>query len=246
LFGPTGKEVAMLTVRHSNERGYADHGWLQSRHSFSFADYFDPAHMGFGNLRVINEDCIAPGSGFGTHGHRDMEIISVVLKGALGHQDSMGHVADILPGEVQRMSAGTGVRHSEMNHATDQETHFFQIWIEPDRRGHSPSYEQKVLDPAASNGQLDLIASPIGHAGASGVSIHADAHLYLGRFEGEQSARLPLAPGRLAYVHLMDGSLEVNGVRLNGGDAALLRDEAIVHLEHASMAQVMVFDLASA
>ena len=236
----------MLTIRHSKDRGFADHGWLKSLHSFSFADYFDPAHMGFGNLRVINEDRIAPGTGFGTHGHRDMEIISVVLQGALGHKDSIGNAADILPGEVQRMSAGTGVRHSEMNRAQGQETHFFQIWIEPDRSGHTPGYEQKTLDPLASQGKLSRIAAPEGQVMTNGVSIHADASLYLGHFEAGQSAYLPLAKGRLAYVHLIDGGLEVNGVRLNGGDAALLRDEDSVRLDQASGARVMVFDLAAA
>lgn len=236
----------MLSIRHSKDRGYADHGWLKSLHSFSFADYFDPAHMGFGNLRVINEDRIAPGSGFGPHGHRDMEIISVVLAGALGHQDSMGNAGDILPGQVQRMSAGTGVRHSEINHAIGQETHFFQIWIEPDRMGHLPSYEQKSLDPLASQGKLSLIAAPMAQASGNGVSIHADARLYFGQFDATQSTHLTLARGRLSYVHLIDGALDVNGVRLNGGDAALLRDEDCVHLDKASRARVLVFDLLSA
>lgn len=239
----------MLTLRPSSERGYADHGWLKSYHSFSFAGYFDPAHVSFGNLRVINEDRIAAGGGFGTHGHRDMEIISLVLSGALGHHDSMGNAAEILPGQVQRMSAGTGVQHSEMNRAKGQETHFFQIWIEPNQQGVRPGYEQKALDPLASQGRLALIAAPVSTdvAGATdAVSIHADARLYLGNFEPGQAAHLPIAPGRLAYVHLVKGFLTVNGVLLKEGDAALLRDELWVQLDGASQAQVLVFDLAGA
>lgn len=232
----------MITIRKADERGYADHGWLRSYHSFSFADYHDPAHMGFGNLRVINEDRIAPGTGFGTHGHRDMEIVSYVLEGALAHQDSMGNGAAITPGEVQRMSAGTGVRHSEFNHAADRETHFLQIWILPSRGGIAPGYEQKRFDDADKRGRLRLVAAPDGRDGA--VTIHADAAIHAGLFDGDEAATLALAPGRLGYVHVARGEVEVNGLRLGAGDAALLRDEAQVALARGRGAEVLVFDLA--
>lgn len=232
----------MITIRKADQRGYADHGWLRSYHSFSFADYYDPAHMGFGNLRVINEDRIAPGTGFGTHGHRDMEIVSYVLEGALAHQDSMGNGATITPGEVQRMSAGTGVRHSEYNHAADRETHFLQIWILPSRSGIAPGYEQKRFDDADKRGRLRLVAAPDGRDGA--VTIHADASIHAGLFDGDETATLALAPGRLGYVHVARGEVEVNGQRLGAGDAALLREEAQVALARGRAAEVLVFDLA--
>jgi redox-sensitive bicupin YhaK (pirin superfamily) len=239
----------MLTLRRSADRGHADHGWLKSFHSFSFADYFDPAHMGVGNLRVINEDRIAPGTGFGTHGHRDMEIVSYVLDGALAHQDSMGNgtaagQADgvIRPGDVQRMSAGTGVMHSEFNHAANEETHFLQIWIEPHTRGIAPGYEQKTFATEEKRGQLRLVAAPGGEQGA--VHISANARLFAGLFDGAEAATLALAPGRKAYVHLVRGSLSVNGQALSGGDAAKLEGEAEVRLEAGRDAEVLVFDLA--
>jgi quercetin 2,3-dioxygenase len=231
----------MKTLRRSLDRGYADHGWLKSYHSFSFADYHDPAHMGFGALRVINEDRIAPGTGFGTHGHRDMEIISYVLSGNLAHRDSMGNVVGIPPGDVQRMSAGKGVMHSEFNHAQGQETHFLQIWIEPSVRGISPSYEQKTVPEADKRGQLRLVASPDGAQGS--VSIHADARLYAGLFDGQEEATLDLAAGRKAYVHLVQGRLNVNGVALSSGDALKLEGEPQVHIEGGQQAHVLVFDL---
>ena len=233
----------MITLRPSGERGLADHGWLRSRHSFSFADYHDPAHMGWGNLRVINEDRIAPGSGFGTHGHRDMEIISYVLAGNLAHQDSMGNVKGIPPGDVQRMSAGTGVQHSEFNHAEGQTTHFLQIWIEPNQTGIAPSYEQKTVPDADKRGQLYLVASEHPHGNA--VKIHADASMYAGLFDGAEQASLKLDPARKAYVHLVRGALDVNGQHLNGGDAALLEGESAVALSHGRDAEVLVFDLAA-
>jgi redox-sensitive bicupin YhaK (pirin superfamily) len=232
----------MLTIRKSQDRGHADHGWLKSHHSFSFANYFDPAHMGWGNLRVINEDRIAPGAGFGTHGHRDMEIISYVLSGELAHKDSMGNVQGIQPGEVQRMSAGRGVMHSEFNHAPGQVTHFLQIWIEPNERGIAPGYEQKRFDDAGKRGQLRLVASSDGAQGA--VTIHADAALYAGLFDGAETASLALDPARKAYVHLVRGALQVNGQPLSTGDAALLADEAELRLSHGEAAEVLVFDLA--
>lgn len=231
----------MITLRKSSDRGLADHGWLKSFHSFSFADYHDPAHMGVGNLRVINEDRIAPGTGFGTHGHRDMEIVSYVLEGALAHRDSMGNDGAILPGDVQRMSAGTGVRHSEFNHAPDRTTHFLQIWILPDRGGIAPGYEQKHFDATAKRGRLALVASPDG-AEAS-VTIHADARLRAGFFDGDEAADLVLDPSRIAYVHLVRGQLEVNGHRLDAGDALTLRGEAGLQLRRGHGAEVLVFDL---
>jgi redox-sensitive bicupin YhaK (pirin superfamily) len=231
----------MLTVRRSQERGYADHGWLRSHHSFSFAGYYDPQFMGFGDLRVINEDRIAPGTGFGTHGHRDMEIISYVLDGALAHKDSMGNGATILPGDVQRMSAGKGVLHSEFNHAKDAPTHFLQIWIEPNVTGIAPSYEQKHFAPADKRGRLRLVASPDGAAGS--VTIHADARLYAGLFDADESAELAVADGRRAYVHVVHGSISVNGQPLSAGDAAMLVQEPRVTLGHGQSAEVLVFDL---
>jgi redox-sensitive bicupin YhaK (pirin superfamily) len=232
----------MLTLRKSNERGYADHGWLKSFHSFSFANYFDPAHMGFGNLRVINEDRIDPGTGFGTHGHRDMEIISYVLSGNLAHQDSMGNVKGIPPGDIQRMSAGSGVRHSEFNHAKGEQTHFLQIWIEPNVTGIDPGYEQKTVPESAKRGQLALVAAP--QAAEHTVKIHADASLYAGLFDGAETASLALNPARKAYVFLVRGSVQVNGEQLNAGDAAMLQSEPSLALSNGQDAEVLVFDLA--
>lgn len=232
----------MQTVRKSQDRGHADHGWLESYHSFSFANYYDPEHMGWGNLRVINEDRIAPGTGFGTHGHRDMEIVSYVLQGNLAHKDSMGNVKGIPPGDVQRMSAGTGVMHSEFNHAPDQVTHFLQIWIQPSRRGITPGYEQKTFPDAEKRGKLRLVASP--DAAEGSVTINANARLYAGLFDGaEESAELQLATGRKAYVHLVRGQLQANGQQLAGGDALLLDGETRIRLEGGQDAEVLVFDL---
>ncbi|MBA3058289.1 MAG: pirin family protein [Gammaproteobacteria bacterium] len=233
----------MLTIRKSQERGHADHGWLKSFHSFSFAGYYDPQHMGWGNLRVINEDWIAPGKGFGTHGHRDMEIVTYVLSGALAHQDSMGNVKAIPPGDVQRMSAGTGVQHSEFNHAPDATTHLLQIWIEPNVKGVQPSYEQKTIADSEKQGRLRLVASPDGAQGS--VLIHADARLYAGLFDADQRAELTLGPNRKSYVHLVRGELDVNGQRLTTGDAALLADETQLTLAHGKDAEVLVFDLSA-
>jgi len=238
----------MLTLRKSNERGFADHGWLKSFHSFSFADYHDPKHMGFGSLRVINEDRIAPGTGFGTHGHRDMEIVSYVLSGELAHKDSMGNgeagaaVAGVIrPGDVQRMSAGTGVRHSEFNHAPKDTTHFLQIWIEPNQRGIEPGYEQKHFDADSKNGMLRLVASADGRDGS--VTIHADASIYSGLFDAEQALKRELDPSRKFYVHLVRGSLEVNGQRLQAGDALRIENESGLEIAHGTYAEVLVFDL---
>jgi redox-sensitive bicupin YhaK (pirin superfamily) len=240
----------MITLRKSTDRGHAQHGWLDSYHSFSFADYHDPRHMGVGNLRVINEDRIAPGTGFGTHGHRDMEIISYVLDGELAHKDSMGNGESgaansgvIRPGDVQRMSAGTGVRHSEFNHAQDRTTHFLQIWILPDRQGITPSYEQKHFDTASKRGQLRLVAAPGGREGA--VTLHADASLRAGLFDGAERAEVALQPGRIAYVHLVLGTLNVNGHTLQSGDAVRLDNEQTLVIEGGQAAEVLVFDLAA-
>jgi redox-sensitive bicupin YhaK (pirin superfamily) len=240
----------MITLRKSIERGHADHGWLKSYHSFSFADYHDPAHMGVGNLRVINEDRIAPGTGFGTHGHRDMEIVSYVLEGALAHKDSMGNgragaaeAGVIRPGDIQRMSAGTGVLHSEFNHASDQVTHFLQIWILPSRQGIAPGYEQKHFDAAGKRGRLRLVAAPEGRDGA--VTLHADASIRAGLFDGAERAELSLDPRRIAYVHLVRGQLRANDQLLSAGDAARLDRESMLVLEGGSDAEVLVFDLAA-
>jgi redox-sensitive bicupin YhaK (pirin superfamily) len=231
-----------MQIRRSQERGFADHGWLKSYHSFSFANYYDPRFMGWGNLRVINEDRVAPGMGFGTHGHRDMEIISVVLSGKLAHQDSMGNVETIPAGDVQRMSAGSGVTHSEFNHSKNTETHFLQIWIEPNQRGISPSYEQITLKPEEKAGQLKLIASPDRYQG--GLLINADARLFIGEFDGAQTARLAMDTRRKAYVHLIRGRLNVNGLALDGGDGLMFESESNVTLEGGDRAAVLLFDLA--
>jgi redox-sensitive bicupin YhaK (pirin superfamily) len=232
----------MITLRTSEARGQADHGWLKSRHSFSFADYHDPQHMGWGNLRVINEDRIAAGAGFGKHGHRDMEIISYVLSGELAHQDSMGNIKAIPPGDVQRMSAGSGVTHSEFNHAKDQSTHFLQIWIQPNVTGIAPGYEQKTIPADQKRGALRLIASKDG--AQESVTIHADAALYSGLFDGDESAQMALDPRRKAYVHLVRGTLDVNGRSLDAGDALLLDGETSIALANGRGAEVLVFDLA--
>lgn len=231
----------MITLRRAADRGSFDHGWLKTHHSFSFADYYDPQHMGVGPLRVINDDTIAAGAGFGTHGHSDMEIISYVLSGELAHQDSLGNGSVIRPGNVQRMSAGTGVRHSEFNHATDAATHFLQIWIEPNQRGIAPGYEERIFSDADKRGQLRLIASPTGEAGS--VLIHQDARIYAGLFDGAEAAAIALAPGRCAYVFLASGELTVNGESMRAGDGARLDQESGVHVSAGVGAEVLVFDL---
>lgn len=232
----------MLKLRRSQDRGYADHGWLKSFHSFSFAGYHDASHMGWGNLRVINEDRIAPGTGFGTHSHKDMEIISYVLSGNLAHKDSMGNVKGIPPGDVQRMSAGSGVQHSEFNHADGQSTHFLQIWIQPNVIGIEPGYEQKTIPELEKRGHLRLVACPDGENGS--VSIHADALLYAGLFDGTEQAELELNPERKAYVFLIRGSLLVNDKQLASGDALLVEQESLLTFTDGQDAEVLVFDLA--
>ncbi|HEX9193712.1 MAG TPA: pirin family protein [Burkholderiales bacterium] len=232
----------MIEIRHSSERGYAEHGWLRSYHTFSFADYHDPEHMGFGSLRVINEDRIQPGTGFGTHGHRDMEIISYVLEGALAHKDNMGNGSTIVPGDVQRMSAGKGVLHSEFNQAKDGVTHFLQIWIEPNVAGIPPSYEQKHFDDESKRGRLRLVASPDGRE--SSVTIHQDAYLYAALLNGADRLNHTLRGGRRAYVHVARGKLLVNGRRLEAGDALEATDITEIVLEKGDGAEVLLFDLA--
>ena len=231
----------MLQIRKSQERGYADHGWLRSYHSFSFADYYDPEHVEFGALRVINEDRVAAGKGFGTHAHRDMEIISYVLEGQLEHKDSIGTGSIIEPGDVQRMSAGSGVRHSEFNPSRDHPVHFLQIWIQPDQRGIPPSYEQKRFDSEAKRGRLCLIASPDGRDGS--VTIHQNAYVYAGLFDNGERAVHTLDPSRRAYAHVARGEISVNDETLKAGDAAKLRDVAEVRFERGAGAEVLVFDL---
>ena len=231
----------MITLRPAAERGHANHGWLDSWHSFAFADYRDDQHVHWGPLRVINEDRIEPGSGFGQHSHRDMEIISYVLEGALGHRDSMGTSSSIVPGDVQRMSAGTGVSHSEYNHSKDVRTHFLQIWIIPARQGIEPSYEQKHFAADSKRGRLRLIVSPDGRNGS--VRIHQDALVYAGLFDGDERAEKAIGPGRLAYVHLVRGAAVVNGRRLSAGDALLYDAEPTVAVEQGRDAEVLVFDL---
>ena len=230
-----------IEIRRGGERGHAEHGWLDSWHSFSFADYYDPAHMGFSALRVINEDRIQPGTGFGTHGHRDMEIISYVLEGALGHKDSMGTGSTIVPGDVQRMSAGRGVQHSEQNHDKAGITHFLQIWIEPNVRGIPPGYEQKHFDAASKRGRLRLVASADGVEGS--VTIHQDARVYAGLFEGTERATHALAIGRKAYLHVVRGKLTVNGTPLEAGDALKMTGVSEVVLEKGDGAEALLFDL---
>lgn len=232
----------MITLRKSQDRGRADHGWLKSQHSFSFADYFDPVHSGWGNLLVINEDRVAPGKGFGTHGHRDMEIISYVLEGELAHQDSMGNGTTIPPGDVQRMSAGTGVRHSEFNHSQTGTVHFLQIWILPSKSGITPGYEQKTFPDTEKRGKLRRVASPDGADGS--VTIHADATLYAGLLDGTERITLELERARKGYLFNVRGKLLANSQPLSAGDALLLAEESRLTLENGEDAEFLFFDLA--
>jgi quercetin 2,3-dioxygenase len=231
----------MNEIRRSNERGFADHGWLKSFHTFSFADYFDPEHVEFGPLRVINEDRVQAGAGFGTHSHRDMEIISYVLGGELAHKDSMGNGSTIRPGDVQRMSAGTGVRHSEFNPSPGEPVHFLQIWIQPAKRNIEPGYEEKRFGPEEKRGRLRLIVSPDRADGS--LLIHQDARIYAGLFNGDERAELEVQPGRRIYVHLARGSLTANGAALEAGDALRITDGTQLTLSAGRDAEVLVFDL---
>lgn len=231
----------MIHLRQANERGHANHGWLDSHHTFSFADYYDPKHMGFRALRVINEDRVAPGGGFPTHPHRDMEIISYVLEGGLEHRDSMGTGSVIRPGDVQRMSAGTGVTHSEFNASKSEPVHFLQIWLLPERRSIEPSYEQKAFSDDEKRGKLRLVGSPDGRDGS--VTIHQDVELYSARLEAGEALRHDLRPGRHAWVHVARGRAAVNGNALEAGGAAALSNEARVEIEGLDGAEVLLFDL---
>ena len=233
----------MNQVRRSADRGYADHGWLKSFHTFSFADYYDPKHVDFGPLRVINEDRVQAGAGFGAHAHRDMEIISYVLEGELAHKDSMGNGSTITPGDVQRMSAGSGVRHSEFNPSPDAATHFLQIWIQPNQLGIEPSYEEKRFATDEKRGRLRLIVAPDRAQGS--LLIHQDARVYAGLFNGAEQADLQVQRGRRMYVHLARGALTANGVALEAGDALQITDATALHLESGKDAEVLVFDLPS-
>ena len=231
----------MIQTRKSDERGVAEHGWLSSRHSFSFAGYEDPRHMGFGPLRVINEDRVQAGQGFGTHAHQDMDILSYVLDGALEHRDSMGNGSVIRYGDVQLMSAGTGVRHSEFNHSKTEPVHFLQIWIIPSRRAIAPTYEEKNFDAASKRGRLRLIASSDAREGS--VRLHQDASIYATILGPGDRVEHTLAPGQLAYVHLIRGHATVNGEALHTGDALKLQDEAAIRIGDAADAELLVFDL---
>jgi redox-sensitive bicupin YhaK (pirin superfamily) len=231
----------MNNIRRSGERGFADHGWLKSFHTFSFGDYFDPKHVEFGPLRVINEDRVVAGAGFGTHAHRDMEIISYVLAGELAHKDSMGNGSTIRPGDVQRMSAGSGVRHSEFNPNAKDGTHFLQIWIQPGARNIEPSYEEKRFSAGEKRGRLRLIVSPDSAEGS--LLIHQDAKIYAGLFDGAEAATLSVAPGRKIYVHVARGTVTLNGAVLNAGDALKITDSTDLSIEKGTDAEVLVFDL---
>ena len=231
----------MLVMRKSNERGLANHGWLNSQHSFSFGHYYDPEHLGFGPLQVINEDRVEAAQGFGTHGHRDMEIISYVLEGELEHKDSMGNGSVLRYGDVQRMSAGSGVRHSEFNHSQAAQVHFLQIWIQPNVFGIAPSYEEKHFSPAQKQAQLRLIASSDGRDNS--VLIHQDAAIYASIMNGAEQLQYTLAQDRLAYVHVIRGHVQVNGQMLSGGDAAKISAETLISFSHADAAEFLLFDL---
>jgi redox-sensitive bicupin YhaK (pirin superfamily) len=231
----------MNEIRRSNERGYADHGWLKSFHTFSFAEYFDSEHVEFGPLRVLNEDRVQAGAGFGTHSHRDMEIISYVLGGELAHKDSMGNGSTIRPGDVQRMSAGTGVRHSEFNPSPSESAHFLQIWIQPAKLNIEPSYEEKRFAPQEKRGRLRLIVSPDRTDGS--VLIHQDARVYAGLFTGNERADLEVAPGRRVYLHVARGALTANGTALEAGDALRITGGEPLALQDGRDAEVLVFDL---
>ncbi|MBN3725103.1 pirin family protein [Burkholderia sp. Ac-20379] len=231
----------MIEVRNANARGRAEHGWLSSRHTFSFANYYDPQQVGFSDLLVINDDRVAPARGFGTHPHRDMEILSYVLEGALEHKDSMGTGSVIVPGDVQLMSAGTGVAHSEFNHSKDEQVHFLQIWVGPSEKGAQPRYQQANVPAVDKRGQLRLVVSPDGENGA--LAIRQDTRIYAGLFDGDEAASLAVPAGRFVYVHVARGSLAVNGVALGEGDGARIRGEDVLNFSNGQDAEVLVFDL---
>jgi len=231
----------MFAIRHASERGHADHGWLDSYHTFSFASYYDPKHMGFSNLRVINDDTVAPGGGFATHGHTDMEIISYVLEGALEHKDSMGNGSVIRPGDVQRMSAGTGVRHSEYNHSPVEPVHFLQIWLQPNKSGVEPAYDQRQFPVEQRRGRLVLLVSPDGRFGS--IATHQDAFLYGTVLEAGDVLDHSLEPGRRAYIHIARGQVGVNGQTLSLGDGLAVENQPVLRFEGVNAAEVLLFDL---
>lgn len=233
----------MITLRKADERGYAHHGWLESWHSFSFADYHDPAHVRFGPLRVINEDFVQPGTGFGTHGHRDMEILTYVLSGTLRHRDSMGNEGDIRHGEIQLMRAGTGVMHSEFNPSPEEVVHLLQVWVMPDTQGLAPGYWQKTVP--VRHGRWSLLVSPDASRDASddALHIHQDAHVSSALLDAGEVLDYSIAAGRSAYLHVARGTLTANGMRLGAGDALMYREEELVALENGSGAEVLLFDL---
>lgn len=231
----------MIELRKASDRGVANFGWLDSRHTFSFGHYYDPQQVGFSDLRVINDDRVQPGMGFGTHGHRDMEIFTYVLKGALEHKDSMGTGSVIRPGDVQMMSAGSGITHSEFNHSQNESVHFLQIWIVPDRLRVTPRYQQKHFATAEKRGRLRLIIAPDAADGA--LDVYQDARVHAGLFDGAERAEISLAPERHAYVHVARGALKLNGVRLGAGDGARVRDEARLRFDDGEDAEILLFDL---
>jgi len=231
----------MFEVRKANDRGIADHGWLNSRHTFSFGSYFDPRQQGFSDLLVINDDRVQPGKGFGTHPHSDMEIFSYVLEGALEHKDSMGTGSVIRPGDVQMMSAGTGIRHSEFNPSASDAVHFLQIWIVPNQKNVTPRYQQEHFDEASKRGKLRLIISPDGQDGS--LSVYQDTKVYAGLFDGEESAQLELNPKRFGYLHVAKGDLEINGYRFSAGDGARIRKEPTLTFSKGNQSEVLLFDL---
>lgn len=232
----------MIKIRRAGERGHFDHGWLDTYHTFSFARYYDPRHMGFRALRVINEDRVRGGSGFGTHGHDDMEIVTCVLEGELAHRDSLGHEATLPPGEFQRMTAGTGIEHSEFNPSPDRPVHLYQIWIEPDRPGRTPEYEQRRFDEGRSLGRFGLVAAPGGEDGA--LDLKADARIYHGRFGAGEAGSVAIAPGRHAWLQVLRGSVGVSGMTLTAGDGAAATDEPSIDVAAESEAELLLFDLA--
>ena len=232
----------MLKIRKANERGHADHGWLNTYHTFSFAGYYDPEQKGFRSLRVMNEDRVAPGKGFGTHEHHDMEIVSYVLAGALEHKDSMGNGEVLKPGEFQRITAGSGITHSEFNPSVDEPTHFYQIWLLPARKGLEPGYEQKTFDPAGRHNQLQLVASPDGSEGS--LLVHQDVRVYLANFETGHQLDYPLKDDRHAWIQVLRGTAEINGLRLEASDGVAISDETQLAVRATSHAEILLFDLA--
>ena len=233
----------MITIRHAHERGHANHGWLDTYHTFSFGDYYDAQHTQFRSLRVMNEDTVQPGQGFGTHPHRDMEIVTYVLEGALQHKDSMGNGEVLRPGEFQRMSAGTGITHSEFNHSTSEGVHFLQIWMGADRKGVTPRYNQKTFSDQQKRGKLCPLLVPEGETKDAAMPWYSDSRVYAGLFDGAERSELNLGPNRYAYVHVIRGKVKVNGTQLDDGDGARVRNEQTLVFSDGRDAEILVFDL---